>query len=134
MPIRVGCAVLVKKDEQILLGRRGKEPMFGKMVIPGGGIADYESYKSAGQREILEETGLTVTVNEIIHVAEIINDSKEHRIVLYADATVIGGDLRASSDLLDVGFYDRQQIANLASAGELTPTVAKVLQTLGWLG
>lgn len=131
--IRVGCAVVAVESGRIVLGRRGKEPFYGKWVIPGGGIELYEHYADTASREFREETGLEIRVAEIIHVAEIIVPLKEHRIVIYVAADVIGGRLEASSDLLDVRAFDRAEVSRLAVSGELTPTVREVLTVLRWL-
>src|SRR5437660_1789038 len=41
--VRVGSAVLVVDDRRVLLGRRGKQPNFGRWVLPGGKVALYFS-------------------------------------------------------------------------------------------
>ena len=132
--IRVGCAVVAVKSGRIVLGRRGKEPFFGKWIIPGGGVELFERYVDTASREFREETGLDVIVGGIVHVSEIIVPLKEHRIVIYVAADVVGGCLHANSDLLEVGTFDRAEVSKLAAAGEITPTVTEVLTTLGWLG
>lgn len=131
--IRVGCAVIAVMDGRILLGRRGKEPMFGKWIIPGGGIGLFEHYTDTAIREFREETGLTIRVDRIAHVAEIIVPEREHRVIIYVLAEVTGGTMKANSDLLEVKALSRVEVAALAGAGELTPTVHSVLQEIGWL-
>jgi ADP-ribose pyrophosphatase YjhB (NUDIX family) len=129
----VGCAVVASEGGRILLGRRGKEPMFGKWIIPGGGINIFERYSDTAIREFKEETGLDIAVRNVVHVAEIIKPSTEHRVVIYVAANVVGGEMRASSDLLDVRLFNRRELEEMAAANELTPTVRDVLLSLGWL-
>ena len=131
--IRVGCAVVAVQDGRILLGRRGKEPMYGKWIIPGGGIGLFEHYADTAIREFREETGLTIFINGVEHVAEIIVPGSEHRVVIYVSAEVVGGSLQAGSDLLEVRRFTRAEVAILADSGELTPTVQGVLKEIGWL-
>lgn len=44
----------------MLLVRRGIEPQWGKLALPGGFIDLGESWQVAGAREVLEETGVTI--------------------------------------------------------------------------
>jgi 8-oxo-dGTP diphosphatase len=56
-------AVIVDKDNKILLLKRSKEPkiwMPGKWALVGGAIEKGESPQKAVEREILEETGLDI--------------------------------------------------------------------------
>ena len=126
---RIGSAVLVKKNNTILLARRKKEPNFGKWVIPGGKIEPFESIKQAGEREILEETGLQVRITEQIGVFEIIEPQKEHRIIIYSWAEFLGGELKASSDIFEPKFVKKIEVRSL----ELSEIVTKVLRLAKWI-
>lgn len=126
---RVGSAVVVISGDSILLGVRGKDPNRGKWVLPGGKVHPFESISDAGRREILEETGLEVEVEGPVTVREIINPPTEHRLIVYSRATPVGGEIRASSDLEDVGFFSRWDLGEL----DLSPVVRDVLGELGWL-
>lgn len=131
--IRVGCAVLVINKDRLLLGKRGKEPNFGMLIIPGGGVDFLEALSSAAQREIKEETGLDITLERQLKTCELINPPDEHRIIVYWQGKPTGGRLTPSSDLLDAAFYSREEIAVLDTSGSLSPFVKKVLVELGWL-
>ncbi|MEA2841590.1 MAG: 8-oxo-dGTP diphosphatase [Methylobacteriaceae bacterium] len=131
--IRVGCAVVAIGNGRIVLGRRGKEPMYGKWVIPGGGIHPFETFAETAAREFREETGLEIRASGVIYVAEIVLPPKEHRIVIYVCAEVIGGQPKAGSDLLEIGHFNRDQVQALADNEQLTPTVKQVLQQVGWV-
>jgi len=131
--IRVGCAVLAVRDGRILLGKRGKAPFYGKWVIPGGGVNRFESFAETAVRELAEETGLEISVREIATVKEIISPPHEHRVIVYVSADVVGGVERAGSDILEVGFFAREQLAEMAKANQLTPTVEATLREQGWL-
>lgn len=109
---RLGVAVLLKDQEgKLLLGLRGKEPNYGKWIIPGGGIKFGESIIDAAKREIKEETNLDIEIISIEkpHVLEIINDN-EHRVIFFYEGKIIGGDLKASSDLLDAKFFSKEDL------------------------
>jgi len=128
---RVGVAVLVvDAQRRLLLGRRGKQPNYGKWVIPGGGVEFGESWRKTGEREIEEETGLAVSIDERQrpYILEVLGE-KEHRIILYVEAQLIGGVLRPSSDLLDAQFFDRGALPT----EDLSPIVRPVLAEFGWM-
>lgn len=129
MNVRLGVAILVTNDKgELLLGRRGKEPNYGKWIIPGGGVEPGERWHATARREILEETGLHVRVASTHpYVLEIINPG-EHRVILCAGGTLEGGMLTPSSDLLEADFFARD-----AMPDDVSPAVRPVLVEYGWL-
>ena len=60
MAIRVGIKVLIVRDGQILLNRCRRGDKFTYSTLPGGGQRQYESVMQALEREIREETGLSI--------------------------------------------------------------------------
>ena len=66
----VGVGGIVVHDGQVLLVRRGREPLKGRWSIPGGLVNVGEGLRQAVQREINEETGLAVEPLEIMGIFE----------------------------------------------------------------
>ena len=67
-------AFIKNSDGKILLIRRAKEDDFpGRWELPGGSIDNGEDLKSAIEREVLEETGLTVKAVSPISIIKHIN-------------------------------------------------------------
>ena len=62
LPVAV---VVVPVDRGLLVIRRGIQPGFGKLALPGGFIDLGESWQEAGAREVFEETGLRLDPGEI---------------------------------------------------------------------
>lgn len=134
--IRIGCATMVVRDGKVLLGKRGKEPGYGALVIPGGGIDLYEKFEDTAKREIKEETGLEIKNLKQFGVYQIINQEKEnHRVIIYWQAEYKGGELTPASDLLDAKFYSSEEIKKEIDAGNLSKGDAswQVLKDAGWL-
>ncbi len=127
---RVGSALLVRDEaNKILLGQRNKDPQRGAWVIPGGKIHAFESIADAAARELEEETGLRVEVQNQFGVYEIVNPPTEHRLVIYSWGKVVGGELKPSDDLSDVRFFSIDELGEVPT----TPLVKKVLGDAGLL-
>ena len=77
----VGVGGVVIDQDRALLVRRAREPALGEWTIPGGLLEVGETLTEAVERELREETGLTVRVVELIEALErIFSDSGEIRI------------------------------------------------------
>jgi ADP-ribose pyrophosphatase YjhB (NUDIX family) len=94
--IRAVGAVVTRGDGQLLLIKRGNEPGRGLWSLPGGRIEPGESDVAAVAREVLEETGLVVTVGELAGRVQ----RGRYDISDYF-ATVVSGELAAATDALD---------------------------------
>lgn len=67
-PIPVS-VVLLPIDDGILAVRRAIPPAAGKLALPGGFVNWGETWREAGAREVLEETGLSISPQELALVA-----------------------------------------------------------------
>lgn len=78
-------AVIVNDREEVLLTRRSVAPFQGEWVMPGGKIDLGEPIKKALKREVLEEVGIEVEVDELIDVFEHLTPGEEncHFVILY---------------------------------------------------
>lgn len=129
-PPRVGSAVLVEHEGKVLLGIRQKDPGRGDLVIPGGGVEPFETIDEAGVREIRDETSLEVEITGRIGVYELLNrETSTHKVIIYSRARVIGGVLRARTDISDLRYYTKEELAPLA----LSSLIRSVLLDAGWI-
>lgn len=99
MAIRVGIKALIVRGGRILLNRCRRGDKFTYYTLPGGGQRQYESVMQALEREIREETGLSIRP---LHMAamceEITTDLKSraqspdytHRLTLIFAAKPLG--------------------------------------------
>jgi mutator protein MutT len=78
----VGCgAVILNADNQLFLARRGPEARNErhKWEFPGGGVEFGELLEEALVREVMEEYGFMIEVEELLDVVNhIIPDEKQH--------------------------------------------------------
>jgi 8-oxo-dGTP diphosphatase len=97
------------RDGRVLLGRRGYEPGKGLWDIPGGFVDEDEHPLAALHRELLEETGLQIEPTEFLGIWM---QPYEHRTVLCLTwlARPVGGVERAGDDLVELRWFDRDQL------------------------
>lgn len=115
----VGCSASIfdSSHEKVLLIRRADN---GKWAVPGGYMQAGENFSEACTREVLEETGLKVTVKRLIGVytssnilLEYPDGNKWQLVVLHFEATVITGELTTSDESVELGFFSLDDITNL---------------------
>lgn len=125
---RLGCAGLIRSGDQVLLGKRNKEPNRGLWVLPGGGVEFGESFSKTLQRELWEEAGIEVDVQGVFNVYELINPPSEHRVIVYVNGSYRSGVPVASSDLSDVRFFQKEELKELSERKLISPFVETVLR------
>ncbi len=114
----VAVAIMVAQREgQILLVRRGVEPLKGFWSPPGGHIEWDESAEEAAVRETLEETGIQVCCTGLLGVFSQANVGK---IAIAYRGEVTGGKLQAGDDAVEVGFFDLKQFPSQPSCHQGT--------------
>jgi len=128
----VGVGAVIIKDGKILLVKRGNEPNKGKWSIPGGLVNTGESLEDALKREIMEEVGFEIEVDDVVCVSEEIfrdgNGVKYHYIVIDFFVDVIGGKLRAGSDAVDAKWVKLNEIDSLDVVDFVKKLVNKILR------
>src|SRR5262245_43417567 len=75
----LGVGAVIVEGDQVLLIRRGQEPLLGRWSIPGGVVEAGETLREAAMREALEETGLDIEAGELLEVFESIVPGAEAR-------------------------------------------------------
>ncbi len=63
-------AAIIKKDDRIFITQRGSGEYKGLWEFPGGKVEINESNDEALKREIMEELGVTISVNNHVHTVE----------------------------------------------------------------
>ena len=73
---RISAGGIVVKDGLVLLVHHQQPGAFDFWVLPGGGVEGHEGIFKAAEREILEETSLTVTAHKIAYVEDFIDEDR----------------------------------------------------------
>lgn len=111
---RLTAAMVVKKNNKFLLARRNKENMFGRWVIPGGGVDFGETTKDAALREIKEETNLEVSNVSFLCVKEVINvPGLYHSVVFFYLGDASSDSLKACDDVSEAKFFSVEEMKEL---------------------
>jgi 8-oxo-dGTP diphosphatase len=104
----VGVGGVLIRDGKVLLIRRGKPPLYGRWVVPGGTVELGESLEQALVREMREETGLEVVPLEILTVFDRIERDGDqvvyHYVIVDYLCRWLGGEARAASDALEAAW------------------------------
>jgi 8-oxo-dGTP diphosphatase len=100
---------VVFDGDRVLLIRRGKEPLKGRWVVPGGRVEWGETLREATAREVREETGLEVEPGERLAVVEVI-DPHYHFVIVDYLCRLAGGTLQAGSDAQDAAFVPLSEL------------------------
>jgi 8-oxo-dGTP diphosphatase len=112
----VGVGAVVFKGDEVLLVRRGQEPARDSWSLPGGLVELGETLGAAITRELLEETGLTVTLLGITAVAERIFPDPDGRIAYHYVLVdflcdYLAGELTPASDITAARFVPISDLA-----------------------
>jgi 8-oxo-dGTP diphosphatase len=129
----VGVGGVVIADGKALLIRRGSPPLEGEWSIPGGMLELGETIVEGIERELAEETGLTVRAKELIEVFErIFLDSARrpqyHFVILDYLCEIVSGDLCAGSDVKDVAWAGEAELTKFSLTPAATRVIAKAFK------
>lgn len=100
----VGVAVVARRGETILFGRRAGGLYRGAWCLPCGYVEWGEDIRAAAVREFREETGLIVTVEAVLAAHSNFHDPERLTVGVWFAAQVRGGQLAAGDDLDRVAF------------------------------
>jgi 8-oxo-dGTP diphosphatase len=109
-------AILISKQNSVLLIERGREPFKGKWALPGGFIDMDEPLETACMRELEEETGIRIAELKQFKAFGAVDRDPRHRtisVIFYAftedEIIALAGD-----DAAKAQWFPIDQLPNLA--------------------
>jgi len=129
----VGVGVVVRKDDAVLLIRRGAPPRVGEWSIPGGVLELGETWRAAAVREVREECGIEIALGNVVDVVDIVvHDGDErvqyHYALVDFAAEYLSGDLRAASDVSDARWVSLDELSQYALPSMTQRVIRQALQ------
>jgi len=112
----ISVRVLVFNEKKELL--LGQERSDGAFAVPGGWCDVFESASENARKEVLQETGLTVQIDQLLcllqreRYREYASMISEY--VVYFSATVLSGELKVNHEILSLGFFPIDQLPPLS--------------------
>jgi len=130
----VGIGAVVIRDGKVLLIRRGVAPGRGLWAVPGGSLELGETLQQGAEREILEETGITIRAREPIYAFDFFERDPDgrirfHFVIVDLAADYIRGDVKGADDALEARWLAPGDLDHLP----VSKITLKLLQTVGFI-
>ena len=126
-----GVGGVILDGDNVLLVRRGREPLLGEWSLPGGLVELGETLTEALRREIREETGLDARVGPIVEVLDRILPDEHGRVRFHyvlvdylCQVEDNDGLLTAASDAREAKWVERTRLNDYG----LRPDTLRVIE------
>ena len=114
----LGAAVLIEEEGRILLVRRAHEPVRGWWTLPAGYVEYGEDAAQTAAREVLEETGLVVSIDGFHGIFSGFGDPRGAGHLAVFHATRVAGEPIAGDDAAEARWFGADEIpAEIAFEG-----------------
>jgi 8-oxo-dGTP diphosphatase len=122
--------VVVLRDSEVLLVRRGQEPNRGRWSLPGGAVEVGETVRQAAEREVREECAVDIKAGEVIEVLDAITPAPDgrvrfHYVLVELLADYVGGTPVAATDALEARWCPLDQLDHVESLPRITSQIIR---------
>lgn len=119
----VGVGAVIWKGECVLLARRGQPPKQGSWTLPGGKQKLGETIAETAEREIREETGLEITLLDVVAVVDLIERDDFGRVAYHYTVVDLlaewrAGEAVAADDCAAVAWVHPDELAAYQLSGD----------------
>ena len=114
----VAVGAIVFRNNRVLLVKRGQAPSQDLWAIPGGRVEIGETLQEAAEREILEETGITIQALEPVYTFDYIERDgaappRFHYVIIDLTADYISGKIRAGDDAAEARWIAAEELGGM---------------------
>ncbi|HWS29667.1 MAG TPA: NUDIX domain-containing protein [Clostridia bacterium] len=122
--------IVVYQGKALIIKRSDYDPFgAGQYEFPGGRLEFGEELEAALQREIMEETGLTATVERLLYASGFVKNEKRHVVVLTWLCKAQSDKVTLSDEHTDHAWVGKGEMKAL-----LTPSVEHDCERFGVYG
>lgn len=104
------CAVILEKDNKLLLCQRKYPPQPDGWTLPSGFMESNETPQECARRETKEESNLEVEITEVFGVYAAGDDPRAKVILMVFLGKITGGELKAGDDAKRVEYFAPQDL------------------------
>jgi ADP-ribose pyrophosphatase YjhB (NUDIX family) len=135
--LAVSAAII--RDGCVLVARRARGPALGVWTMPGGVVEAGETLIEALQREIAEETGLTIEPVALAGHREVVVRDDERRVsrhfvILCFASRWLAGEPNLNEELAEARWLRPAELAELKTTEGLAEIVASAFERMGQIG
>lgn len=118
---QIAVGTIVIKDSKVLLVRRKQPPGMGLWAIPGGRVELGETLQEAAEREVGEETGVTVRAGHPVYTFDLIERDdagriRYHYIIVDLMADYVAGNPNPSDDASEARWVTSEELDDLPTS------------------
>lgn len=116
---KVAVAVLIEREDKVLLVRRINDPYRGLWTLPAGFLDAGEDPAAAALRECFEETNLQIRIVKLLDVIAGQEHPRGAHLLIVYQGEILSGEAVPGDDADQVGFFSRQALPPLAFASTI---------------
>ncbi len=109
----IGCGAVVIRGNKALLIQRGLNPNRGDWQIPGGYVEADEVIVDAVEREVLEESGITARVTDVIGLRHAAGPPTANIYVVFRLQVISGEPVYDGHETIGAGYFSLEEMAQM---------------------